>query len=187
MHFMSINMLVLILSVLVCLGSALWGASASCLPEGFTLLSDIDSSILQDIRYYSAHNFLGRRVEGYNAPVCILSRPAAEALSAVQKDALKAGYSLKVYDCYRPQRAVNDFVAWSQNPYDFLTKREFYPTLEKMVLFPDYIATKSGHSRGSTMDLTLVKVADPMPQQATYLPGQPLVRLRRYALLPLFL
>jgi D-alanyl-D-alanine dipeptidase len=150
------------------------GASdCSCLESDFVFLSDIDSTILQDIRYYSAHNFIGRRVEGYNSPSCILTSQAAISLKNAQEQAVQWGYSLKVYDCFRPQRAVDDFVLWSNNTFDTLTKREFYPTLEKTTLFPEYIATKSGHSRGSTVDLTLVKL--PAVDQEPYFPGQPLV------------
>jgi D-alanyl-D-alanine dipeptidase len=161
------------LRVLVAAGLSAFATSAGCNPSGFAFLRDVDPSILQDIRYYSAHNFMGRRVEGYNAPECVLSSQAAEALKKVQTDAASLGYSLKVYDCYRPQRAVDDFVAWSNNSYDLATKEEFYPTLDKSELFPDYIATKSGHTRGSTVDLTLVKL--PASTQEVYLPGQPLV------------
>ena len=147
--------------------------TCSCLPEGFVFLRDVDPSILEDIRYYSAHNFMGRRVEGYNYPACVLTEQAASALAQVQSSAAQHGYSLKVYDCYRPQRAVDDFVRWANNSYDTLTKLEFYPTIDKLSLFPEYIATKSGHSRGSTMDLTLVQL--PAKAQEEYLPGQPLV------------
>lgn len=148
-------------------------AASGCNPSDFVFLSDIDSTIIQDIRYYSPHNFMGRRVEGYNTPECILTLQAANALKKVQEEAVSKGYVLKVYDCYRPQRAVDDFVAWSNNSYDVITKAEFYPTLEKAELFPDYIATKSGHTRGSTVDLTLVQL--PVKSQAVYLPGQPLI------------
>jgi D-alanyl-D-alanine dipeptidase len=148
-------------------------AASGCNPSGFVFLSDIDPTIIQDIRYYSPHNFMGRRVEGYNTPACILTLEAATALKKVQEEAIAEGYTLKVYDCYRPQRAVDDFVAWSNNSYDLITKAEFYPTLEKSELFPDYIATKSGHTRGSTVDLTLVQL--PAKSQAVYLPGQPLI------------
>ena len=82
-------------------------------------------------------------------------------------------FAILVYDCYRPQRAVDDFVSWSNNSFDTLTKQEFYPTMNKVDLFPQYIATKSGHSRGSTLDLTLVQL--PVQEQEIYLPGQPLV------------
>lgn len=157
--------------------------SCSLPPVGFTFLRDIDSSILQEIRYYSNHNFMGRRVEGYNVPECVLTNEAASALSAVQRDALNLGYSLKVYDCYRPQRSVDEFVWWSQNDYDLLMKQENYPDLSKLDLFPDYIATKSGHTRGSTTDLTIVPLLQPyvagtslfVEEQPVYFPGQPLV------------
>lgn len=147
--------------------------SSLCLPDGFVFLRDIDSTIREDIRYYSAHNFMGRRVEGYNTPACVLTREAAIALSAAQQIALGMNKSLKVYDCFRPQRAVDDFVAWSTNNFDLLMKDEFYPTMDKVDLFPDYIATKSGHSRGSTIDLTLIDL--PEQEQEEYLSGQPLV------------
>ena len=104
------------------------------------------------------HNFIGRRIEGYNSASCVLTKTAIAALAKVQIDANVLGYTLKVYDCYRPQRAVDDFVIWANNSLDVLTKLEFYPTLNKSDLFPDYIATKSGHSRGSTVDLTLVSL-----------------------------
>lgn len=147
--------------------------SCTCMPENFYFLHDIDTTILEDIRYYSPHNFMGRRVEGYNFPGCILTLEAIQALTLVQKDALQQGYTLKVYDCYRPQRAVDDFVAWANNSMDILTKKEFYPTIDKPNLFPDYLAAQSGHSRGSTLDVTLVKL--PVTEQEVYLPGQPLV------------
>ena len=146
---------------------------ASCVPSGFAFLDDIDATIIQEVRYYSNHNFMGRRIEGYNAPSCVLSIPAARALKNAQVYAKSLGYSLKVYDCYRPQRAVNDFVAWANNSFDVLTKAEFYPDLDKSELFPDYIATKSGHSRGSTVDLTIVPIHP--DSQEVYYPGQPLV------------
>lgn len=144
-----------------------------CLSSSFIFLQDIDSTIIQDIRYYTTHNFMGRRVEGYNTPSCILTIEAANMLKLIQIDAINLGYSLKVYDCYRPQQAVDDFVNWANNSYDLLMKTEFYPTIEKQDLFPDYIATKSGHSRGSTVDLTIVKL--PIQSQEIYYPGQPLV------------
>lgn len=143
------------------------------LDDEFVFLEEIDPTIIQEIRYYTPHNFMGRRVEGYNTPACILTRQAANNLKYIQSNAMKLGYTLKVYDCYRPQQAVDDFVNWSENTMDLLMKDEFYPTLEKLELFPDYIATKSGHSRGSTVDLTLVPY--PVPSQEVYYPGQPLV------------
>lgn len=127
------------------------------LPEGFVRLSDVAPDIVQEMRYTGEHNFLGRPVTGYEVGDCWLTAPTAQALAGVQERVAKKGYSLKVYDCYRPQRAVDDFVAWAQDPDDDLTRAEFYPRLEKDVLFPQgYIAEKSGHSRGSTVDLTLI-------------------------------
>lgn len=149
-------------------------AAARPVPPGFVVVSRADPSILSDIRYASSHNFIGRPIAGYLAPVCILSRPAAQALSRAQAAVRRLGYTLKVYDCYRPQRAVDDFVAWAEDLDDQRMKREFYPAVDKSVLFEEgYIAARSGHSRGSTLDLTLVKLP-PRPQPA-YRPGQPLV------------
>lgn len=149
-------------------------APGRAIPEGFVAVSQSDPSILHDIRYATDHNFIGRPIDGYEAPLCILTTQAATALSAAQRAVRRLGYSLKVYDCYRPQRAVDDFVAWAEELDDVAMKAEFYPDLDKSVLFEQgYIAEKSGHSRGSTLDLTLVELP-PRPQPA-YVPGQPLV------------
>ncbi len=143
-------------------------------PGDFVALADVDPSIVEQIRYFTPHNFTGDPVDGYVEPMCILTRPAAEALSRAQHDFLEDGYTLKVYDCYRPQRAVNDFVGWAQNLGDQRMKAEFYPRVDKSTLFADgYIAERSGHSRGSTLDVTIVPLgAAPDPP---YTPGQPLV------------
>ncbi|MEU9147735.1 M15 family metallopeptidase [Streptomyces sp. NPDC048349] len=128
-------------------------------PAGFAALREVDPSIRQDMRYASGRNFTGRVVDGYEEPVCLLARPAAEALRRAQRGLLRRGYSLKVYDCYRPQRAVDRFVRWAQDLDDQSTKAEFYPAVDKSRLIPDgYIAEKSGHSRGSTVDVTLVRL-----------------------------
>jgi len=128
-------------------------------PAAFVSLHDVAPSILLDIRYFTRHNFVGRRIHGYRAPMCILTRDAAEGLARVQQAVVAQGYTLKVYDCYRPQRAVNDFVRWARRLRDQRMKREFYPRVDKSRLFADgYIAERSGHSRGSTVDLTLVKL-----------------------------
>jgi zinc D-Ala-D-Ala dipeptidase len=131
--------------------------SRSPLPGGFADLSDVDSSILQDIRYHTDHNFVGRRIEGYDAPRCLLTTQAAQALRAAQEAARVKGYSLKVYDCYRPLRAGEDFRRWAATN-DAEMKAEFYPSLSKSDLFSNgYVASGgSDHSRGSTVDLTLV-------------------------------
>ncbi|MFD3470258.1 M15 family metallopeptidase [Streptomyces sp. NPDC058682] len=140
-------------------------------PRAFVALSSVDPTILQDMRYVRPHNFVGEPVDGYRQPLCILTRPAAEALHRAQVRLLRQGYSLKVYDCYRPQRAVDHFVRWAEDLGDERRKAEFYPRVDKSRLFEDgYIAKKSGHSRGSTMDVTLVRLpALPAPRPR---PGQ---------------
>jgi D-alanyl-D-alanine dipeptidase len=137
-------------------------ALAVAAPSSFVALDDVDSTILQDMRYATPYNFVGRRIKGYREPVCILERRAARALRRAQK-ALD-GYTLKVYDCYRPQRAVDHFARWAENGSTTM-KREFYPRVPKSRLFDDgYIARRSGHSRGGTVDLTLVRLpAKPQP------------------------
>ncbi|MET7938306.1 M15 family metallopeptidase [Streptomyces sp. NPDC005322] len=143
-------------------------------PKEFVALSDVDPTIRQEIRYFTPHNFTGHRVDGYRRPMCVLTRPAAEALHQAQRHLLRRGYTLKVYDCYRPQRAVNDFVEWAKDLDDQRMKDEFYPRVDKTRLFADgYIAEKSGHSRGSTLDLTIVKL--PALPTRPYVPGEKLV------------
>lgn len=136
------------------------GQKGSCneqMPEGFVLLSEVVPDVIQEIRYHSTYNFVGTRVDGYEEPVAIITRPAAEALKAVNKELMAAGYRIKVYDTYRPQRAVSHFVRWAKVIGDTLTKQSFYPEVDKRNLFKlGFIASKSGHSRGSTIDLTLV-------------------------------
>ena len=144
-------------------------------PGDFVTLADVAPGIQQDIRYATPHNFTGDPVDGYLAPTCILTRPAAEALARAQQDFIERGYTLKVYDCYRPQHAVDDFVRWAEDLGDQRMKAEFYPRVDKSTLFDDgYIAARSGHSRGSTVDLTLVALPAG-PASSPYVPGQPLV------------
>ncbi|MFP3989960.1 M15 family metallopeptidase [Streptomyces sp. E11-3] len=143
-------------------------------PEEFVALRSVDRTIIQEMRYFTPHNFVGERIDGYRQPLCILTRQSAEALRLAQRELLRQGYSLKVYDCYRPQRAVNHFVRWAKDLDDERMKQEFYPQVDKSRLFEDgYIAEKSGHSRGSTVDLTLVKL--PAKPTRPYRPGEPLV------------
>ncbi|MCP2256356.1 D-alanyl-D-alanine dipeptidase [Streptoalloteichus tenebrarius] len=140
-------------------------------PPGFVALRDVDPTIRQEIRYAGLHNFVGRPVRGYQEPTCLLTRQAALALREAQRMLLRQGYTLKVYDCFRPQRAVNDFVAWAKRVRDDRMKAEFYPEVDKSRLFEDgYIAEKSGHSRGSTVDLTVVRL--PVRPQRPYVPGE---------------
>lgn len=141
---------------------------------GFIALRSVDPTIPQDIRYATPHNFTGRVVDGYASPECLLTTPAAQALHRAQQGLLRRGYSLKVYDCYRPQRAVDRFVAWANDPADRAMKAEFYPEVDKSRLFADgYIARRSGHSRGSTVDLTIER--SPAAPTRAYRPGERLV------------
>ncbi|MFH1057903.1 MAG: M15 family metallopeptidase [Pseudomonadota bacterium] len=131
-------------------------------PADFVDVGEYVPGVQLDIRYFTAHNFVGAPIAGYQAPKCLLTRRAAQALALVQNDLAAFGLALKIYDCYRPQRAVDHFVRWAQDPADVLTRQEFYPTLDKKVLFPQgYIAERSGHSRGSTLDLTIVPLPTP--------------------------
>lgn len=124
--------------------------------SGFVVLAEVAPDIIQEIRYHSTYNFVGDRIDGYYAPCALMTREAAEALKAVSDDVMKLGYRLKVYDAYRPQMAVNHFVRWAEDLNDTRMKDYFYPTEDKSVLFKKgYIDAKSGHSRGSTVDLTL--------------------------------
>ena len=149
------------------------GLSENLRPENFVDLGKAVPSLVLDIRYFGDHNFLGTRVDGYLAPKCILTAPAAEALARVQAELQPFSLSLMIYDCYRPQQAVDHFVRWAKDIGDTKTREEFYPTLEKSALFRDgYVAEKSSHSRGSTVDLTIVPI--PMQSQEQYVPGQPL-------------
>jgi D-alanyl-D-alanine dipeptidase len=162
--------------ILICLCISFFPHSALSegnLPEGFVDVREMIPSVQLDIRYAGDHNFLGIKVDGYLAPKCILTREAAAALAKVQNELARSSLSIKIYDCYRPQRAVEHFVRWAKDISDEKTKKEFYPTIEKKDLFRDgYIDSRSGHSRGSTVDLTIVPV--PVPEQEKYVPGQAL-------------
>jgi D-alanyl-D-alanine dipeptidase len=135
-------------------------AHAAEMPQDFLYLRDIDPTIQQDIRYAGSGNFTGKPVDGYGAAECVLVRQAAEALKAVQADLKPKGLSLRVYDCYRPARAVAAFVDWVKGPDDPDAKAVYYPNIAKSTLIPDYIASRSGHSRGATVDLTLIPIDD---------------------------
>jgi D-alanyl-D-alanine dipeptidase len=137
--------------------TALLLALAFTAPGQFVALDEVDPTIRQDMRYATKYNFVGRRIAGYREPVCILTRRAARALRRAQADLRARGYGLKVYDCYRPARAVAQFARWAENPDDQKMKPEFYPRVDKRRVFElGYVAHRSGHSRGSTVDLTLV-------------------------------
>ena len=122
----------------------------------FVLLSEAVPDAILEIRYYSTYNFVGDRIDGYEEPLAFLTKEAAAALKEVSDELVTKGYRLKIFDAYRPQRAVTHFMNWALDPDDTRMKEYFYPELDKDVLFPQgYIAEHSGHSRGSTVDLTL--------------------------------
>ena len=126
----------------------------------FVLLSDYVPGIVQEIRYYSTYNFVGDRIDGYEEPIALLTKDAARALKVVSNQANVMGWRLKVFDAYRPARAVRHFVLWGIEDLDQRMKPFFYPDLEKQDLFRlGYVASKSSHSRGSTIDLTLLDMA----------------------------
>ncbi len=144
--------------ITIMLPAGAWAGSA--LPKGFVFLRDIDPTIVQDIRYAGSHNFVGRPIRGYLAAECILSEPAANALEAVQRTLADKKLSLIVWDCYRPKRAVDDFLQWSKDPAHSEMKAEFYPHTDKEKLFAlGYLARRSAHSRGSTVDVGIVPTA----------------------------
>jgi D-alanyl-D-alanine dipeptidase len=137
------------------------------IPEGFVEIREIIPDVSLDLRYLTNHNFLGVPVDGYRTEKCYITKAAADSLAKVQEELRKFNLSLKIYDAYRPQHAVDHFVRWAKDLSDTLTKKEFYPTVDKSRLFVDgYIAEKSGHSRGSTIDLTIVPI--PLPYQPEF-------------------
>jgi D-alanyl-D-alanine dipeptidase len=131
------------------------------MPAEFVDAESVVPGLVLDMRYAGSHNFIGRPIDGYEAPVCILTREAAAALAEVQAELKDYGLGLKIFDCYRPTRAVAHFVRWADDDTDTEMKAEFYPEFDKPELFVEgYIADRSGHSRGSTVDLTLVSLPD---------------------------
>ncbi len=132
-------------------------AGSESLPPGFVVVRQVVPGVIEDMRYAGTRNFIGDPIRGYEAAHCILSVPAARALKHVQERAAAFGLNLKLFDCYRPQRAVDHFVQWAKDLSDQRQKATYYPDVPKEQLFAEgYIAERSGHSRGSTVDLTLV-------------------------------
>ena len=169
MRFASLRSLVRwtwsLLLLVPCSGAAAQPAGPA-VPADFARLSEVAPTIRQDIRYVTDQNFVGRPIHGYEAGACYLTRPAADALAKVQADLEPMGLSLLVFDCYRPQRAVNHFVRWAQDLGDTTRKAVQYPDVPKSRLFADgYIASRSGHSRGSTVDLTIMPAGAPLPDE----------------------
>lgn len=128
-------------------------------PKDFVYLSDVEPSIHKELRYFLTNNFIGSKIDGYKNECIITTKPTAIALQKVQKELLEKGFSLKIFDAYRPQKAVNHFVRWAKVLNDTLMKQQYYPKVAKNQLFNlGYIASKSGHSRGSTVDLTIIDI-----------------------------
>lgn len=148
---------------------AVFIASFTCAAAGdrspaFVDASEVAPGLVVEMRYAGEHNFVGTRIDGYRRRICLLSKQAAAALAEVQHDLAPQGLGLKVFDCYRPARAVAHFVRWAQDGADQRTKEEFYPDVDKHELFKQgYIAERSGHSRGSTVDITLVRLEQGKP------------------------
>lgn len=127
--------------------------------KDFVLLNDYIPDAIYEIRYYSTYNFVGKQIDGYEDNCALLTKPAAEELKKINDELLLKGYKLKIYDAYRPQKAVDHFIKWSKDINDNRMKKIFYPDIDKSVLFEEgYLAKKSSHSRGSTVDLTIVDV-----------------------------
>jgi zinc D-Ala-D-Ala dipeptidase len=144
--------------------------SEGTLPDSLVYLRDVDPTIAQDIRYASSNNFVGRPLDGYEAPECILRRDVAMALAQVQKDLAASGLGLKVYDCYRPTRAVRTMANWANDGRLGGATKRFYPKLQKNTLFGSgYIASRSAHSTGTAIDLTIVDM--PPAQVAKFDPA----------------
>ena len=133
--------------------------NAAPLPDGFVYITDVCPDVILEIRYYSTYNFVGARVDDYLAPTAILSKEAAAALKLANDELRAQGYAIKVFDAYRPQGAVTHFMRWAADENDVLTKEYFYPEIDKARIIPDgYIMERSGHSRGSTVDLTIIEM-----------------------------
>jgi D-alanyl-D-alanine dipeptidase len=146
-----------VIAVILAWTSIISYVHAQALPGGFVYLRDIDPSIIQDIRYASANNFLGRPLAGYDAAECMVKRDVGLRLKSIQQELLRQNLSLKMLDCYRPARAVADMQAWAHNGKETAADKRFSPAFAKKDLFRlGYIATRSGHSTGAALDLTLV-------------------------------
>ena len=151
-------------------------APPSSLPGDFVFLRDIDPTILQDIRYATANNFTGSPLPGYEGAECVLLKPTAEALKRVQQDLVTRNLSLKVFDCYRPTQAVDAMVHWANDEASNAATRHYHPRVVKNALFPrGYIASRSNHSLGTTVDLTIVDLSATPPMSSTPLPPAPCI------------
>jgi D-alanyl-D-alanine dipeptidase len=156
----------LVYFLLSCLGIGMTdNAHSQSLPMGFVYVDQVVPELRTDLRYRLADNFVGTTVDGYSGERAILTQQAARALGLVQTELRSQGLGLLIFDAYRPQRAVNHFARWAKDLSDTAMKQRYYPEVEKTELFSQgYIAARSGHSRGSTVDLTLVSLLPPFQQ-----------------------
>jgi len=151
------------ITALALLGALACASAAEDAPT-FVDAASLAPGLVVDLRYAGADNFVGERIDGYEAPRCLLTEPAAHALAGVQTDLATEGLGLVVFDCYRPQRAVDHFVRWSREPADPAAAARHHPRVPKSELFAaGYIAARSGHSRGSTVDVALVRAGSAAP------------------------
>jgi len=149
--------IVLTLITFVCIATCGFASQISCDKSGFAPIYTVIDDAAYDIRYYSSNNFTGNKINGYNAPVAYMTKESLNALALAAQDLRNQGYRLLIWDSYRPQKAVDNFVEWINNPNDEGDK-SFYPNLKKSDLLKgQYIMEKSGHTRGSTVDLTIIK------------------------------
>ena len=150
----------ILIAMFVCLATNVYSQyKPASLPEGFVYAKEVIPQLRTDLRYYSSNNFVGRPIDGYIRPKCILTKEAAAALKKVQDEFARLGFGLLIFDAYRPQRAVDHFIRWAKDSTDIKMKEQFYPNINKSELFKnEYISSKSGHSRGSTVDLTIVSL-----------------------------
>ncbi len=149
--------LLLLVLILFCITQTTIASQTSYDKSDFVPVYTMINDAVYDIRYYSNYNFTGKKINGYKAPVAYMTKESLKALSQAADDLRKQGYRLLIWDTYRPQKAVNNFVTWINNPNDAGDK-SFYPNLEKSDLLKgQYIMEKSGHTKGSTVDLTLIK------------------------------
>jgi D-alanyl-D-alanine dipeptidase len=149
-------------SIAIIIANALLASSVWALPDGFVYVDQVIPGIRVELLYASSNNFVGRPINGYVSKRAVLTKPAARALADVQADLKPFGLELFIFDTYRPQRAVDEFIAWAKDLKDIRTKSKYYPRVAKENLFSEgYIADRSGHSRGSTIDLTIVSSSSP--------------------------
>ncbi|MGI6551537.1 MAG: M15 family metallopeptidase [Bacillota bacterium] len=151
---------IVLLVILAILASRAVKSNPDQLPDGFVYVTDVIPTALLEIRYFSEDNFVGAVIDGYQAPKAILTKEAAQALKKAADMLYEQGYYIKIFDAYRPQRAVDHFKRWAQDLDDIKMKEKYYPDLNKSLLFElGYVAEKSSHSRGSTVDLTFVDIS----------------------------